>query len=231
MNNYAKIRALKIGSRKSFRIFLVAEIFLLLVGIVGFFGDNATYEYSTEYASTDSDEAGYVVEFADISLPRGVYQVRLHYETDTDLLNSCTVEDVSGAIGNVCTNGTKLFSGLTRTDFTMWLSNPSRIAVRVWYAGEGKLAVQGLSIEKTHAGDRIFMCKLLCLFTVLNIVYLYLQYDRTYGIPRKNKAVTFCLGLTIFAASLPVMVDYIVGSGDLVYHLMRIEGIKDALGG
>lgn len=231
MSNYTKIIALTIGKKKGFRILLVAEIFLLLVGIVSLFGRNAIYEYSMEYVSKESDTPGYVVEFEDISLPKGVYQVRLHYTTDTDLMNLCTVEDISGAVGTVCTNGAKLFSGLTQTDFTMWLSSSSRIMVRVWYEGEGNLSVHGLTIEKTHAGNRIFLFKLLCLFVVINIVYLYLQYDRTYGISRKNKAVTFCLGLIILAASLPVMVDYVVGSGDLAYHLMRVEGIKDAWSG
>lgn len=116
MSNYTKIKALKIGKKRGFRILLVAEIFLLLVGIVSLFGRNAIYEYSMEYVSKESDTPGYVVEFEDISLPKGVYQVRLHYTTDTDLMNLCTVEDISGAVGTVCTNGAKLFSGLTQTD-------------------------------------------------------------------------------------------------------------------
>lgn len=232
MNNYTKIKALKIGGRKSFRILLAAEIVLLLAGILGFFRENALYEYEVEQVKANSGEAGYLVDFTDIVLPKGVYQVQLHYNTDRDVVNKCTVEDISGIRGNVYSNGANLFSGLEQTDFTMWISRKSaQIVVHVWYDGEGELAVQGLTIRGTHAGNRIFLFKLVCFFLVMNLVYLYAQYDRTYGIPRKNKAVTFCLGVTILMSSLPVMVDYIIGSGDLIYHLMRVEGIKDALGG
>lgn len=227
-----KIKALKLGKKKSFHILLAMELLLLLAGISGFVREKSTYEYSTETVCAQAGQEGYLKEFEDISLPKGVYQVELRYATDTDMSNRCVVEDASGTIGNVCTNGTVLFSGLDRTDFTMWLSSDSAsVTVRVWYAGEGNLAVQGLTIRETHAGDRIFLFKLLCFFTVLNFAYLYLQYDKAYQIPRKNKAVTFCLGLTILAASLPATVNYMIGSGDLVYHLMRVEGIRDGLAG
>ena len=40
-----KIRALQIGKRKTFRRVLLAEILLILLGIVGLFGRNEVYEY------------------------------------------------------------------------------------------------------------------------------------------------------------------------------------------
>ena len=43
-----KIRALQIGKRKTFRRVLLAEILLILLGIVGLFGRNEVYEYPSE---------------------------------------------------------------------------------------------------------------------------------------------------------------------------------------
>ena len=49
-----KIRALQIEKRRSFRRILLAELLLLLVGIIGLFGKKAVYDYSTEVAAVNT---------------------------------------------------------------------------------------------------------------------------------------------------------------------------------
>ena len=245
MDKYARIKALGIGKRKSFRILLLLEIILLTSGVIGLFGKTAVYEYGIDdmnihfgaYSEEQGGvcvenpgEEGNMVDFEGIALPRGVYQVQLHYTTDQDMINLCEVSDEIIGKKNIRTNGASLFSGLKSTDFTMWLlRDSSETVVHAYYAGVGTFCVQGLTIRQTNAGNRIILFGMLCLFTMVNSIYLYLQYDREYHIPIKNKNVTFCLGLTILAASIPLTVDYMLAGGDLIYHLMRVEGIKDGI--
>ena len=83
-----KIGKLHLYKRKSFRIMITAEIILILAGIPGLFGKNRVYEYGTEnmcvnfgkmnqengscYVTEETGQTGDMVDFVDISLPRGV---------------------------------------------------------------------------------------------------------------------------------------------------------------
>lgn len=246
MDNWKKIQALHIMRRKTFRMILVIEAILLLIGIVGLFGKDAVYEFGAEYmrvnfgvweeetgvvsVDAQSGMTGNAVDFVPIALPRGVYTVELHYDTDVDFQNSCVVTDDTLGMKTLRTNGTSLFSGLTQTDYDMWLlRDSSQTAVHVFYSGEGSLTVKGLTIRQTNALNRIILFLMLCLFILVDVAYLYVQYDRAYAIPAKNKTVTFLLGLVILFTSIPLWVDYMLGGGDLAYHLMRVEGIVDGI--
>ena len=246
INGRCRIADMHIEKHRRFRILLIMEILLLFIGAVGLFGKNEVYEYGYESMScnfgTYSEEyKGYVadgqdgitgnmVDFAGIVLPKGTYRIQLHYVTDTNTLNQMMVTDETLSRQSLRTNGTSLFAGLNRTDADMWLLRDSaHMAVHAYYDGEGFLAVQGLTIYQTNAWNRVVLFIMLCLFAAVNTVYIYRCYDREYHIPMKNKTVTFCLGLIILFACFPLAMDYIAGGGDLIYHLMRVEGIRDGI--
>ncbi|MCM1303489.1 MAG: YfhO family protein [Lachnospiraceae bacterium] len=246
MGNPARIIQLHVEKKKSFRIILMMEFLLMALGIVGLFGKNAVYEYGLSDMTTAfgeySEESGSIyadgavaftdnlADFTDISLPRGTYRIQLHYVTDTDMLNHCYVTDAKLTDKLLQTNGASLFSGLDKTDYDMWLyRNADGITVHVEYGGEGFLSVNGLTIVQTNAMNRMWLFEIFCLASFINGIYLYAAYDRKYHIPVKNKTVTFCLGVTMLLAALPLIPDHTILAGDLGYHLMRVEGIKDGL--
>lgn len=239
-----KIRELHILKNRNFCILLGVQFFLIILGIIGLFGKNKVYSYNLEnmtvnfgsyeqggiYADTSSEGLGNMVEFRDLALPAGTYRVQLEYNTDTDSRNSCTVTDTGLNIKELQTNGTVLFSGLNRTDYDMWLMrNTSRLTVNVIYSGEGFLTVKGLTIRQTNAMNRIILFFMLCCFMLINSGYIYMQYDRLYKIPVKSKTVTFFLGLIVIGTAAPLFVDYMIGGGDLTFHLLRVEGIVDGI--
>lgn len=245
MGNFARIIQLHAEKKKSFRIILGIELLFVVLGIIGLFGKNAVYEYdismgtgfgvySAEYEGMYVDSSmgvsGDWMEFAGISLPRGTYRVQLHYVTDTDMKNYCNVTDARLTGQLLQTNGTLLFSGLDKTDYGMWLyRDTDGLTIHAGYMGEGFLAISGLTIVQTNAMARMCLFGIFCLITLINCAYLYVAYDRVYHIPAKNKTVTFCLGVTMLLTALPLIPDYMIGAGDLVYHLMRVEGIKDGI--
>lgn len=246
MSAYNRIKELHIGSCRGFRVLLIIECVLLALGIAGLFGKDAVYEYgadamscnfgaySEEYGGIVADGGdgmtGYMVDFTGIALPRGTYRVQLHYSTDTDMKNQLEITDEKLGERMLRTNGCALFSGLKQTDVEMWLLRGcDQAAAHIYYGGTGALAVQGLTIRRTNAWNRMALFVLLCLSAIVDSAYVYWLYDRKYQIPVKNKTVTFCLGLVILFASLPLTLDYLTGGGDLGYHLMRVEGIKDGI--
>ena len=238
MNIWKKISSLQVQKKRSFWLLAVLEAVLLLTGILGLFGRDAVYEYGQEDMQADYGnkidaslgQTGVVMSFPDVSLPRGTYQVSLQYSTDTDMKNLCTVTSDTVSYKALLTNGGHLYTGLDRTDFSMWLmEGASDLQVNVEYGGEGSLEVTGLQLRETNALNRMWLFWVICGSLLANVIYLYVQYDRQYAIPVRNKNVTFGLGLVILFSSLPLMVDYMISSGDLIYHLMRVEAIRDGL--
>lgn len=246
MGTYAKIKALKLTGKKTFRILLLVEAILLCLCIAGLFGKNKVYEYSIDdmqvnfgvyddnymgvYADSQSGNTGYMVEFPGIALPRGTYRVQVHYTTDTDMKNIFEVTATDIGAESLRINATAFYAGWNVTNEEMWLlRDTEQLTVHVNYTGEGSLAVQGLTIKQTNAWNRICLFVLFVLFTAVNLIYAYVQYDKKYQIPVQNKTVTFLLGIIILFASVPQTLDYMWTGGDLGYHLMRVEGIRDGI--
>jgi hypothetical protein len=128
------------------------------------------------------------------------------------------------------TNGAQLYSGLNSTDYDMTLLEAtSKLSVNVEYQGSGMLYVQGLTILQNNKLNRCILFCVLLLFTLINLLYFYREYDREHHISVRKKTVAFCLGVTTLIAAAPLLTDSIHTGGDLVYHLMRIEGIKDGI--
>lgn len=228
MSIWAKVKELQLHREKSFRILLVTEVILLLLGIAGLFGKDAVYEYGTDAVTGSVADGGFDIK--GISLPSGTYQVDLHYETDTDEKNKLEISDDSLQTGQLRFNPILLYAGWNHTKEEMWLlRDTENLTVHAAYAGEGQLAVKGLTIRETNAWNRIILFGMICFFSGANLIYLWVKYDRKYQIPVKTKAAYFLLGVISLVASAPLMLDYTWSSADIGYHLLRVEGIKDGI--
>lgn len=241
-----KIRALKLNQRKSFRILLLAEIVLLLAGVPGLFGKTKVYEYGFEnrivnFGNWDeisgsvvvqdgSGQQGNMVDFVNISLPRGAYTVSLRYKTDTFIKNACNVTTGTAGHKALLTNTAHCYPELTSTDFQMWLlEDVGDIGIHAYYGGQGYFSVAGLTVRETNALNRIWIFCAALGGILANICYFYVAYDRQFGISAQDKTVHFVLALAVLLASMPLMLDYVWSGADLTYHLLRVEGIKDSL--
>lgn len=229
MEMIQKIKALQIGKRKVFRRILIIESILILLGIVGLFGKNAVYEYSADNgAVTGTYQQDLQIE--NLSLKPGVYRIQLHYDTDTDMKNFCNVEDDTLEYRMLRSSGEHFYQGLHETDFRIWLLQKSdHLRVTVTYGGEGSYTINGLTIRETNGLAAILLCLILFFSLLADLVYLYAQYDKTYGIGIERKGIHFGLALLLLFSSLPLMQDMILSSGDLGYHMLRMMGVKDGI--
>ncbi len=229
MTFWEKVREIHLEKKRVFKVMLAVEALVFFLAVIGLFGKNDVYFVEQELA-VDESAGVQTYALAELALPRGAYEVSLHYTTDTNMKNLCTV--VNNAVGyrSCLSNGEHLYAGLDKTDFMMWLfQNTEHLQVKVDFGGEGNLSISGVTVTETNALNRIFVFLWLVAALLVNVAYIYWKYDEKYQIPLKNKIVTLGLGAVILVSSIPLMVDYMLPSGDLVYHLMRIEGIKDGL--
>lgn len=241
-----KIRELHLCRRRSFQILILAELVLLLAGVHGLFGKTRVYEYGLEHmrvnfgtwdeetgtCSVDegSGQTGNMVDFVDISLPRGVYRVEIRYQADTFLKNTFGVSRGTAGYKGLFTNGDFAYPATEATDFTMWLlEDAAGIGVHASYGGQGSFSVSGLTVYETNALNRIWIFCVVVGGLLANLCYVYTAYDRQFGISVRDKTVHFALVLLVLFSSMPLMVDHTGNGADLTFHLLRVEGIKDSI--
>lgn len=235
---------------KIWLVMLIAELVLLLIGIVGLFGKNAVYEYDASdmtahfgswlesdggYTAAEGDSPAeetdaYFLDSEPISLPAGVYEVTMYCTSDTNMENRCVVTSDSCDYRLLRSNGSHVYAGMSSTSFVFWLyTDVEDLIVHATYGGVGSLTVTGFSVRETNALSRMWIFWVVAGSLLVNAAYAYVRYDRRFGIPVQTKNIHFGLAVILLLSSVPVMTDYIWGAGDLIYHLMRIEGIKDNL--
>ena len=241
---FGTLKNLDIWKDRKVQLLLALESLFVLLAIAGLFGKKQDAEIQSAPSVTGSwsfreDKGGWYIEeqdgtgelvFENISLKTGVYRVCLDYSTDTDFANSCTAEDYSVSYGGMLTNGTSLYAGRESTEYMMWLKEDTdALSVRVSYGGSGSLLARGLVIRGTNVMARIRLFWTVIFIIGINGAAAALAFERKRGISAERRNAALMLGLTVLAASLPLLTDYVIGGGDLVFHLMRIEGVKDGL--
>lgn len=162
-----------------------------------------------------------------IRLKAGSYEVCVEYETDADTIHTCFAEDSTA--GNLWTSGAALPAGRDRIAFTAWLFGRSdTLAVKTAYKGTGSLLIKSYTIRRTREMERVVTTVLFLFFLAVDGIVLL---RKKYGGDRAALNRIFGLGVICTVVSIPLMVDYIpaVSGEDMMYHLFRIEGVKDGL--
>lgn len=227
---FNRIRTLSLYTKNSFRL-----IVLLLSLLCAF----CVWRIATPCESQQMDKYYYfesgvptsdTVVFDHIALRPGVYEIRLQYETDTDLAGLCNLRDNSVFTGGLRTNGEHLYSALHQTSYKAWLyESTEELEVVVSYGGEGNLTVTGLTVVETN----LLWTRLLTIFLFWGLAALALltfyYYQQQYPIAENRRKVFFFCALIGFIASIPYLHDGVISGADLTYHLQRIEGVKDGL--
>lgn len=194
-------------------------VFLFLLTRLG----NSGQQYA--FSMTEVSEDGSYYVSTEASLTPGVYQLLLNYHADSDMTNVVDIVSDSAPYQSIYTNTTVLYAGQNHTDYVFWVNQPvSDLKVQVTYGGQGMLQVQDGLIVKTNLLERQHLMLWLVFACILNGILFFFQ--------KKEKSVRktiLMLVLIIAGSSLPLFTDYMLTGADMTFHLLRIEGIKDAL--
>lgn len=216
--------------KKFIRLVLVSALLLTIFCIFQICKPNATYHFQGETVFEVGVEQPEAIIYDHISLPAGVYDVVLEYQTNTNMKNICSAFDGTVFNGGLLTNGEHLHEYLNNTDYKLWLfESTDEMQIRILYCGEGELTTGNLTICETNALWTMFLTVLWSIVIVVIGVSIFLQYDRTVGLQSEKKSVMVGLFLITLIASLPFLQDGVMIGADLGYHLMRIEGVKDGI--
>ena len=170
------------------------------------------------------------VSTPDVDLSKGTFLVTIEYEAETDGQNYSASSDSPGYWVVMGRKNVALDSENSIETFTVWMNRETKgYHIEANYNGSGYFMIKKVQIIQTNAyfGMRL----LIGLFLGLLVAAIYYLSNKKVfeQLTRKQKNVALGVILVSILASTPLMSDYLYSGHDLPFHLLRIEGIKDAL--
>ncbi len=166
-----------------------------------------------------------------IKLPRGSYDITIHYETDTGgnqfavysekrrFTDALYMEDLCGFLPA----GTK-----EHTSHIRILKDIEKLDVQTWYFGEGTLTVKGVTLRQTNADVVWYVIRLVLLLLLLDLC-LWQKKRIVRLFSPENYRYTAAMLLLIAFSCLPLFVNGMYYGHDARFHFNRLEGIKEAM--
>ena len=167
-----------------------------------------------------------------IELPKGEYDITIQYETDTD---GNTFEIYSSEAQNLDADYYTQLNGYLRADEQTKVThirankNLKDFEVRTFYDGTGSLKLNGITIQQTPtAGFINLLYTLMIFFITMNILYI-VRKRWMYLFQKEHYKYTASLIGLIFFSGILLYINQIYWGHDMIFHLVRIEGLKEAL--
>jgi len=164
------------------------------------------------------------------TLEKGVYKIVIKYHTDLD------VADVVNIISTntpevIQSNTTFLYQGLNEFSYYFWVDRKcDDVQVKITKADGSQLVVNQVAVCKTKLGTARTLIWVWVVLVLGGFVLLVNQPMLRKGFElRKKVAVSVILIAIALVSSIPMFKEGILTGVDVGFHLLRIEGVKDAL--
>lgn len=231
-------------ANKYIKILLIAELILLIVELGFVFMPTNEYniglndlEYvdgcnvSTNSVTIDEtvSKGGYFIYGPSFNIKKGSYDVTINYKTE-GYRNYITISGLNQNYNSVLKDDFYLNPSFEEEKFTIWADkNINGFAVTVIYDGTASLSINNIHIKELISGRIYNLLKLLFLIFLVDIV-ISIVLSAKEGIIDKERIgyIIALLGIAIFS-SYPLFNTFLTEGDDIVYHLLRIEGLKDGL--
>ena len=172
----------------------------------------------------DNTEMSASLTTEEIYLKRGIYDISIFYDAD----GTGNINVVGNEIGpgSLWMDYISLSNSDTCKKFQIWVNDPNEKVYFQVNANVGSLRVNEIWV-KTAEQSRIYnaVCLFLIFFVANSLfaIYYYRKKLRKYSVE-----IVGIAGITLLA-SAGVLTRYMLPGHDLLFHLLRIEGLKDGL--
>lgn len=198
---------------------------LIIVGIAGLiYMNRAGKEYQMlnhPKTFTNQDD----IETERLSLPKGSYYLVVNYATSADTPITVYVDQNKQITDKLMCNQAGAYYTLS-----FEVEESTSLFHMVFTDG----AVNGFQLYNYEmSADRVFYnddtyFSLVFLFLAF-LLYIFLQSRIFRELPPRGRAILLMLSGLVLLSGYPMFTDYLIHGHDLQVHLMRIEGVKDAL--
>lgn len=165
-----------------------------------------------------------------VDLARGTYQVVIEYEAEENGQTYSASSDNPGYWVVMGKKNVALDADRNIESFSIWMNRETNgYRIKINYNGSGYLLIKSIRIVQTNAYFGMHILFGLFALLLINVWYIANKKNFIKELSHKNKIVAASIFLCAFIASVPLLSSYLFSGHDLPFHLLRIEGIKDAL--
>jgi hypothetical protein len=164
-------------------------------------------------------------------LTPGVYQVRAYAQTSPG--QSITLEACAPGSPFLAlrTNAVTMRPGQEYLDYEIYVLHTldSAYFLTEFSNGTVNTALHSLTLYRTNYGELMIFTLLLAIFVGLDLTLHFRQKIILGKVSRADQMAFWILAASVALAYLPYLTDYIFFGTDSAFHMLRIEGLKDAL--
>ena len=225
MNRVGEERMHQIRKINYYLIFSLAELLLLLFFSMSILS-KGFFTYDFQIISTDRSDAAVKICTERIDVPKGICTVTVQYEKGRGN-GLCYAQASEKGVHSLYTDHVKLSYLQSEKRFDIYVNDDvDDLQLVIEPEADGDFAVNRIHIEMA-ANSKIYQifCMAVKLLLINGIAAL------IYYRNRKFKRCTEIIGIFVIGmiASLGLMEEYILYGHDLMFHLLRIEGLKNGL--
>lgn len=225
------------------RILTIIELVIILYFFAGCFGSLSSYVFSGDELETINgiesengiytDETvgmeGYFVYGPSFHLDKGIYNITVDYAAEGED-NYILLAALNEGFHDIISDKIMLLPDFNEQQFTARIHRNMKVfSVSVIYCGTGKLEVRNIAIEETRLGRIRSLILAVFWITLLNLVCRFIKAVRKGELNREKLPYIAALSGIVVFASYPLFTTFLTEGHDLLFHLMRIEGIRQGL--
>lgn len=201
-------------------LFLIGSILILRTEKI-----NISYLESQMKGVWNPDSSEYITPRA--TLPKGIYTITIDYSSDYEVASGIMYSAKSH--NTAYSENPTLSPYSNNKTFTVW-ANDELEEFHVWTRAipEEKPFYQITSISIKTAGNS-YVYRIVCLAASLVLVFSFILFLLNLDTLKKHSMQIIGIGVIVFIASIPLFTRFVLIGHDLNFHLLRIEGLKDAL--
>ncbi|MCM1253092.1 MAG: hypothetical protein NC321_09745 [Clostridium sp.] len=236
--------------KKRIVLIVIVQILICTCCFAGYRKEHMVYDFTYEdivsehvllYNFMESQENGYYIDntpetemnFAStpqIDLSRGHYKIILHYRTG-DMSNAYYITADNADFREKLGNYHKSLSPEKNTYTTnLWISRELKnFEIQFDYGGNSYFFVSQVEILQNYNHTIGWGLLFLALFLCFDYAFFFQDKWKKKLADKDGITRTLVLGMIVLFIMLPLLSPYLIDGYDLMFHMTRIEGIKEGL--
>ena len=212
--------------RKNIYIFItIAELLIFLIAGIGILRQ-ADFSYQfVQFTSAQEGETPVRIQTEEISIPKGIYAVTVAYQAAGGTDATCYAEASETSVYSLYADKIKLSCAQNEKTFCIYANDALNNLHFVSTCENSDFSIQNIDVKTAYNSK---LHQIFCMAAVLVLInaLAFLMLTKRTILGKGAVLPVVLIGLT---ASVGVFAEYLLYGHDLLFHLLRIDGIKDGL--
>lgn len=211
--------------KRIYRLITAVEIVLFLIAVFGVLRQAAFAYPFTQFTVEQEGESSVRIRTEEVAVPKGIYAVTVEYRSDSGSDASCYAEAAETSVYSLYADNVKLSGAQREKSFYIYANDALNNLHFVATCENSGFSVQNIRVETAyHSKMHQIFCTAVKLLLINALAFIIFRKRKIFG-----EGAALPVTLIGLAASIGMFAEYLPYGHDLLFHLLRIDGIKDGL--